>query len=289
MLLTDFALLFLLLGLFLLLRVYPVEQDYLHIVGRTVTVSLLKEVGQFLQSKVTELIKPLHRHTAHDGHEVEDGQALVTLHQLVHEELLLVVLFYHHVTFQTHATLFDVEENLVGIALLAVVLVDWLIGESKVHLTCLAQLVEFLLRGFEDQGANFIILVEGVIGLFDGSSLLGKLSLGNLVVLQLLGEPFDAVGHVTIVVDAQERTELFVVEGLALRTIAVERKEDIDTRCALLLTNLRDAGNMHGVAPGHREEIVYVVLIHFDTDLTSRAGSGDILTVAFHQLVGNVH
>ena len=83
--------------------------------------------------------------------------------------------------------------------------------------------------------------MEGVVGLLDGGFLLGKLGLGDFLVFQLLGESLDAVGHVTIVVNAEEGTELLVVEGLALLVVAVEREEDIDTRCALLLTNLSDA------------------------------------------------
>ena len=181
------------------------------------------------------------------------------------------------------------EQDAVGVALLAVVVVDGFVGEGEVHLTRVAKLIEFLLGGFEHERANLVVLVEGVVGLLDGGSLFGKLSLGNLLVLQLLGESLDAVSHVTVVVDAEEGTKLLVVEGLALLVVAVEREENVDTRCALLLTDLCDAGDVHGVATGHREEVVDVVLIHLDTDLSRGAGAGNVFAVTLHEVVGNVH
>ena len=231
-----------LLGLvFFFATVEPVAQDGQHVVGRTVTVRLFELDGQLLVAEVAELFEPRHRHLADDGHEVEDSEVAVTLTELHHEILLLVVHLHGQVAVETHLSLLDMEQDAVGVALLAVVVVDGFVGEGKVHLTRVTQFIEFLLGGFEHKRANLVVLVEGVVGLLDGGSLLGELGLGNLFVLQLLRESLDAVGHVTVVVDAEEGTELLVVESLALLVVAVEREEDVDTRCALLLTDLCDA------------------------------------------------
>ena len=221
---------------FLLAAVEPVAQDGQHVVGGTVAVSLLEKDGQFIITEVAELFEPWHRHLADDGHEVEDGEVTITLAELHHQILLLVVHLHSQVAVESHLSLLDVEQDAVGIALLTVVVVDGFVGEGEVHLPGVAQFVEFLLGGFKHERANLVVFVEGVVGLLDGGFLLGKLCLCNLLVIQLLGESLNAVGHIAIIVDAEEGTELLVVEGLALLVVAVEREEDVNTRCALLLT-----------------------------------------------------
>ena len=126
-----------LLGLvFLLAGVEPIAQNGQHVVGGTVAVGLLEEDRQFLVTEVAKLLEPRHWHFADDGHEVEDGEVAITLAELHHQILLLIVHLHGQVAVEPHLSLLDMEQDAVGVALLAVVVVDGFVGEGEVHLTC---------------------------------------------------------------------------------------------------------------------------------------------------------
>ena len=106
---------------------------------------LLEQDGQFLVAEIAKLFEPRHRHLADDGHEVEDGEIAITLAELHHQILLLIVHLHGQIAVETHLSLLDMEQDAVGVALLAVVVVDGFVGEGEVHLPGVAQFVEFLL------------------------------------------------------------------------------------------------------------------------------------------------
>ena len=146
--------------------------------------------------------------------------------------------------------------NVRRITLQTAILTQWLVGEGKIYLTILRQLIHFQSRGLQYQRLHLTIFMEGVI-----------LRFGTVMRQQI-----------RLVINAQKLAELRIVH-LLTSTFAEGREVDIDTRCALLLSHLANLCYVVGIALIHRQEIIHILLIHLDTDFT---GTQSCAFVRYH-------